>query len=109
MLKKRKKDPCFFFEGKKLTKLDECTVYCSLMPEEEVAWKTLRHYLKENSLTVLCTLNGWDSFLNRTILTGNVPDFINYLENFTKIFPSDLYHLTDTGDLRIAKREGRLY
>ncbi len=99
---KRKKEPCFFFEGKKLTKLDECTVYCPLMPEEEEAWKKLKQYLKENSLTVWCTFNSWDNFLNRTILTGNVHNFINYLENFAKRFPSEMYHLTDSGDLRVA-------
>ena len=99
---KRKKEPCFFFEEKKLTKLDECTVFCPLMPAEEEAWKELKQYLKENSFTVWCTFTGWDNFLNKTILTGNVHNFINYFENFAKKFPSEMYHLTDSGDLRIA-------
>ena len=72
------------------------------MPEEEKAWKELKQYLKENSLTVWCTFNGWDNFLNRTIFTGNVHDFITYLEIFTKRFPSEMYHLTDSGDLKLA-------
>lgn len=99
---KRKKESCFYFEGQKVHKLDEYTSPCALMPEEEEAWKKLKQYLKNNSLTVWCTFNGWDYFLNRTILTGNVLNFINYLENFVKRFPSDMYHLTDSGELRIA-------
>ena len=99
---KRKKEPSFFFEGEKLTKLDECIVYCILMPEEKEAWKKLKQYLKENSITVWCTFIGWDNFLNRTILTGYVHNFINYLENFVKRFPSEMYHLTDSGELRVA-------
>lgn len=106
---KRKKETCFFFEGKKLVKLDECKAYCVLMPEEEEAWKKLKQYLEDNLLTVWCTFNGWDNFLNRTILTGNVYNFINYLEGFVKRFPSEMYHLTDEGVLRIATRKGRLY
>lgn len=99
---KRKKGPCFFFEGKRINKLNEFTAYCALMPEEEESWEKLKQYLKNSSLTVWCTFNGWDNFLNRTILTGNVHNFINYLEDFAKRFPSEMYHLTDSGDLRIA-------
>lgn len=111
---KRIKSKCFFFEGKKLYKLDECSSYCELMPEEEKALEKLQQYLKNNSLTVLCTFNGWDNFLNRTILTGNVNSFINYIKDFVKNFPSEMYHLTDSGDLRVAtinsvNRKGRLY
>lgn len=99
---KRKKEPSFFFEGKKLTKLEECAVYCPLMSEEKKAWEDLKQYLKGNSFTVWCTFNSWDNFLNYTILTGNVYNFINYLENFSKKFPSEMYHLTDNGELRVA-------
>lgn len=99
---KRKKIFHFFFEGVMLNKLEEYT-YCALMPEEEEAWKKLKQYLKNNSLLVWCTLNGWDNFLNNTLLTGNVDNFINYLENLNKSFPSKMYHLTDNGMLRIAK------
>lgn len=102
---KRKKETSFLFEGKKLTKLEECVVYCALMREEDDAWEELKQYLKKNSLSVWCTFNGWDNFLNRIILTGNVHNFINYLQDFVKRFPSDMYHLTDSGKLAIATVE----
>ncbi len=72
------------------------------MPEEEAAWEKLKQYLKNNSLTVWCAFDGWDNFLNTIIFKGNVDSFISYLDNFTKRFPSKMYHLTDGGDLRIA-------
>ena len=98
----RKNEHNFFFEGEILNQLDEYTAPCILFPEEEKEWEKLKQYLRNNSLTVLCTFYGWDNFLNQIILTGNVYKFINYLENFVKMFPSKIYHLTDSGDLRIA-------
>lgn len=72
------------------------------MSEEENAWNELKQYLKNNSLTVWCTFMGWDNFLNRTILTGNVHKFKNFLERYVKKNPSEMYHLTDSGRLNIA-------
>ena len=100
---KRKKKPTFSYEGKKITKLEECTVYCALMSEEEKAWEKLKKHLVTKKLSVWCTLNGWDNFLNRTILTGNVDKIINYLDNFVKEHQAEHYHLTDSGELRVAK------
>ena len=100
---KRKKESCFFFEGKKLDKLDECTAHCALMSEEEEAWEKLKEHLVSNKISVWCTFYGWDNFLNRTILTGNIDKFINYLDNFVKEHSAEYYHLTDGGELRVAK------
>lgn len=98
---KRKQKARYYFEDQELFKLDECT-YCALMPEEEKAWEELKQHLKDNSISVWCTFYGWDNFLNRTIFTGNVHKFINYLDSFVEKFPSHMYHLTDGGELRRA-------
>ena len=98
----RKQKPRYYFEGQELFKLDEC-VACILMPEEVKSWEKLKQHLRDNSITVLCTFIGWDNFLNRIIFTGNVDHFIDYLDGFVEKFPSDMYHLTDGGELRRAE------
>lgn len=98
-----KQKPRYYFEGKGLFKFDECGPCCALMPEEEKSWEKLKQHLRDNSITVWCTFTGWDNFLNRTIFTGNVDSFIEYLDWVVEKFPSDMYHLTDGGELRKAE------
>ena len=107
MSKRKKLEPVYSFEGKQLHKLDECTPFCAIFSEEKKQFEELKEYLKKHSLTVLCSEYGWDKFLNSTLLTGNVPNFINYLDDFVKHFPSEIYHLTDSGDLKTATIEKR--
>ena len=102
-MEKRQKEQSFIFEGEQLTALHECHPCCALFSDEEKAWGELKQYLEQQPFVVWCTFIGWDNFLNRTILTGKVPNFMKYLKGFVQRFPADMYHLTDGGILNTAK------
>ena len=99
----RKKKTSFFFEGQEINRLEECPDGL-IMFEESQAWEKLKKFLKDNSLTVWVTVIGWDRFLNNTIMTGNIPAFINYLDSFIKRFPSKEYLLTNSGKLKVDEK-----
>ena len=91
-----------YFEGHQVGRLDNFKVPCVLSANDERALEQLRKYLKDNSVVVWCTDLGWDIFLNRTLFTGNVMRFIEQIKDFVMNHPSEMYFLTDSGDLTIA-------
>ncbi|MBR1540193.1 MAG: hypothetical protein IJ629_03345 [Clostridia bacterium] len=97
--RKRQEGPRYSYKGERVVILQNCVPHCPLMPDEEENWNKLKQFLEGKPYKILCTFRGWDNFLNRTILTGNIPQFMNHMEKVAKRCPNDLYHLTDGGKI----------
>lgn len=101
---KRKKDQTFFFDGQKVSKLQNYGLGF-LMENQEGDWDRLTSFLMDNSIDVYCTFNAFDRFVNNTLATGHVQDFINYVAGFVKKYPANMYNLLMDGTLTLVEVE----
>lgn len=104
MFKKRKKEPSFTCNGKKVFMMQRYT-FGFLMENQKGDWNKLVNFLNDNSIKIYCTYNAYDNFANYTLATGHIDDFINYVSRFCKVYPADIYCLNEVGEMTVVEFE----
>ncbi len=104
MFKKRKKEPSFTCNGEKVFMLQKCPLGV-LMEVNEGDWNKLVNFLDSNSIKIYCTYSARDNFLNLTLGTGHIDDFINYVSRFCQTYPADIYCLNQDGQMTVVEFE----
>lgn len=102
--KKRIKEPNYTCNGKKVYMMQYYPLGF-LIENQKRDWNKLVNFLNNNTIKIYCTYNSLDNFANNTLATGHIDDFINYVSQFCKEHPSDIYCLNEAGDLTLVEFE----